>query len=280
MRTRISILFVTIVLAACGNSSGGADGNGGNGDGGNGDGSGPVADADNHPDGTLPQGCGSGPAGDTQCSDCIDNDMDGTIDGYDIECTGAADDDEASFATGIPGDNMDLVNQDCFFDGNSGGGDDGCNIHVCCLLGAPDQASCPFGPQQYDPAECATPQQMACINECAALTPPGCDCFGCCTICDPATNQCRDIITNPATAPDCNEDTILDPVACPSCTKVTSCETPCNPEMCILCPGQDPSDLPPTCTGAECPGGAAECSTMPCPNGEFCSNGCCVGIIE
>jgi hypothetical protein len=49
------------------------------------------------------------------------------------------DNDESSFATGIPGDNIDTVNQDCFFDGNSGGGDDGCDIHVCCLLGAPDR---------------------------------------------------------------------------------------------------------------------------------------------
>jgi hypothetical protein len=276
MKTRITILLATIALAACGSNGGSDDGDDGTIDAGGDD---TAADASDHPDGQLPQGC-MGTPGTTECSDCVDNDMDGEIDGYDIECTGLADDDEDSFATGIPGDNMDAVNQDCFFDGNSGSGNDGCSIHVCCLLGAPDVASCPIGANQYDPAECSSPQVMACVDLCAPLAPPGCDCFGCCTICDPATNQCRDIITNPNTAPNCNEDTILDPNACPSCTKVTSCETPCNPDMCILCPGQDPSDLPPGCTGAMCPSGQQECSTMPCPMGQFCSNGCCIGVIE
>ena len=52
------------------------------------------------------------------------------------------DNDEGSFATGIPGDNKDANKQDCFFDGNSGGGDDGCNQHVCCLFGATTKAEC------------------------------------------------------------------------------------------------------------------------------------------
>ena len=39
------------------------------------------------------------------CSDGKDNDGDGLIDGMDPECTGPLDNDEGSFATGIPGDN-------------------------------------------------------------------------------------------------------------------------------------------------------------------------------
>jgi hypothetical protein len=267
-----SILSLSLSVAACGGGgSGDIDGPpGGGGDGppGGGDGA-PAADA------LTPPNC---MAGTTECTDCIDNDGDGRTDGYDIECTGAADDREDSFETGIPGDNMDTVKQDCFFDGNSGSGDDGCEIHVCCLLGAPDQASCPFGANQYDPAECDDPQSQLCLDECAPLTPPGCDCFGCCTVCDDA--GCVDIITNPATAPNCDDDSIHDPVACPVCVKNDSCGTPCDPANCILCPGQDPSDLPGSCSGNECPGGAQECTTQACPENSYCHGGCCISVID
>ena len=67
-----------------------------------------------------------------QCSDGIDNDGDGKIDYDDPECVGPLDNDESSFATGIPGDNMDACKQDCFFDGNSGVGDDGCEWQLKC----------------------------------------------------------------------------------------------------------------------------------------------------
>ena len=48
--------------------------------------------------------CGDVPCA---CSDGMDNDGDGLVDGFDPECTGPFDDDEATFATGIPGDNKD-----------------------------------------------------------------------------------------------------------------------------------------------------------------------------
>ena len=38
------------------------------------------------------------------CGDCMDNDGDGKIDAEDVECINPCDDDEGSFATGIPGD--------------------------------------------------------------------------------------------------------------------------------------------------------------------------------
>src|SRR5690606_26909529 len=69
------------------------------------------------------------------CSNGVDDDGDGKVDGFDEECTGAADDDEGTFATGISGDNVDPKWQDCFFDGNSGAGDDGCRYHTDCLTG-------------------------------------------------------------------------------------------------------------------------------------------------
>ena len=70
--------------------------------------------------------------GNTQCSDGIDNDGDGKIDYADPECVGPLDNDESSFATGIPGDNIDACKQDCFFDGNSGMGDDDCQWQLKC----------------------------------------------------------------------------------------------------------------------------------------------------
>jgi hypothetical protein len=281
MKRWIQICVAVVAFTACGDKGGGETIDGPPG---GGDGPGPGVDADNHPDGVLPQGCAPGtPPGDTQCTDCVDNDMDGDVDGFDVECTGAADDDESSFETGIPGDNIDPAIQDCFFDGNSGAGDDGCAFHTCCILGAPDVASCPVdqGPP-YDPSECDDTLTQECIDNCAPLTPPGCDCFGCCTVCDPATNVCRDIVTNPIIAPDCDADSILDPVACPSCVKNDQCGTPCDPANCILCPGQDPGDLPPECGGTnECPVGQQECTTQACPTGTYCANGCCISeVIE
>lgn len=276
---RWAAVLLAAALVACGGGGGGggadgavADGPAGGDAGGDGGG-----DGDGGADAMVPPGCTpGGPA----CNNCLDDDHDGTIDGFDLECTGALDDDEGSFSTGIPGDNIDTVRQDCFFDGNSGSGDDGCNIHVCCLLGAPDQASCPFGPQQYDPASCSQPQPERCRMNCFDVTPPGCDCFGCCTVCDPVTNQCFDVITNPATAPNCDATTIADPNACPRCEKQPSCNNPCNNEQCILCPGQTPDDLPDTCNGQSCPVGSAVCGTgVACPEGQFCIGGCCIAAI-
>jgi len=282
-----SILAVVLVAAmACSDKGGGGgdpdapvgdgDGSVNDGDGGTtGDGGGGTGDGGG---GTGDGGTASCTAAGPQCNNCLDDDGDGRVDGADIECTGALDNDESSFSTGIPGDNIDTVHQDCFFDGNSGAGDDGCDIHVCCLLGAPDRASCPFGANQYDPAQCNTPETQACVALCAPLTPPGCDCFGCCTLCDPVTNVCRDVLTNPAVAPNCDADHLSDPVACPACIQRTDCGTPCGAEMCVLCPGQDPNDLPPECNGStQCPAGHAECGPgAPCPTDQFCSVGCCI----
>jgi hypothetical protein len=272
------VLVLSIVIAACGGKSGGGD---------DGD------DTSNGPDarnvGTTPPGC-TGPApGNPQCSNCIDDDGDGYIDSFDLQCTGPSDNDEATFQTGIPGDNIDAVKQDCFFDGNSGAGNDGCDIHVCCLLGARDVASCPIGANMYNPADCpppigTQPLSQKCIENCGKLAPPGCDCFGCCTLCDPATNQCYDIATNPNTSPDCTADTLGDPMKCLRCTKVTACgPSECGGQTCVLCPGQDPNDLPPGCNGmTTCPIGTTSCANgATCPSSTYCDAGseCCVGII-
>ena len=204
-----------------------------------------------------------------ECNNCIDDDGNGLIDGFDPHCTGPLDDREDSFSTGIPGDNQDLSNQDCFFDGNSGQGDDGCNILTCCLLD-PAAPGC-------TPGSC-TPSQE-CIDNCAPITPVGCDCFGCCTVC--VGSACTDIITHEGLAPDCDIDVIDDPVQCPRCTKIEECGPSCNPAACILCPGQSEADLPPNCGGNVCPPDLMSCTqTGDCDDAHFCSNGCCIAVVN
>jgi hypothetical protein len=246
-----------------------------------------------------------------QCSDCVDNDTDGKVDGFDPECTGPIDNDESSFKTGIPGDNIDATDQDCFFDGNSGGGDDGCSQHVCCLLQAggatmdtsDDISECMrLAPQslynKYKRADCYTPfgtkpVPTKCTMNCGPITPPGCDCFGCCTVCQVSTdvNSCRDILINPAVSPMCDASNITDngpdgvdntgDEPCKRCVQNPDCGNPdCGIEFCVLCPGQDPSTLPAECNGGVCPEGIMECAADgSCPAGTYCQTGCCIGQI-
>jgi len=240
----------------------------------------PGADAHLDGDGSVIPGADASTGGLTQCSDGIDNDNDGLIDGFDPECTGGTDNDEGSFATGIPGDNIDAKNQDCFFDGNSGGGDDGCATPTCCILGyTHDECAAHSLGANFDPAtDCPPPSQM-CIDYCAPATAPGCDCFGCCTVCD--SDSCRDIAVNPAISPQCTLETLDDPAKCLACTKTTECSgTTCGGTTCTLCPGQTSEDLPASCGGTTtCPGSTVCTSSTDCNAGDFCSAGCCIGQI-
>jgi hypothetical protein len=213
--------------------------------------------------------------GDCICSNGLDDDDDGLIDGFDPECTGPYDNDEGSFATGIPGDNRDPKWQDCFFDGNSGAGDDGCRYETRCLTGdlPPDDKSCTLTQQ--------------CLDYCAPLTPNGCDCFGCCTVDTP--DGSIDILTGTT----CSLDNIDDEDACPRCVKSEVCGNTCG--ECELCPGKTVDDLPETCTptgsggapgagggpgdpGYTCDDGEQVCGPdLPgCPIGRYCSLGCCL----
>jgi hypothetical protein len=217
--------------------------------------------------------------GTTACSDGKDNDGDGLIDGFDPECTGPADNDEGTFATGIPGDNKDPKWQDCFFDGNSGAGDDGCRYATGCLTGAlpPDDKDCTL--------------TAACIKFCAPLVPNGCDCFGCCTVQLPTGGR-----VDIETASSCSLDKVDDAKACPRCVKSDACGNTCG--RCELCPGKTIADLPDDCgpTGSggagsgtggtgtgggpsyTCDGGEQVCGPgLPtCGLGLYCSLGCCL----
>ena len=212
------------------------------------------------------------------CSNGLDDDGDGFIDGFDPECTGPLDNDEGSFSTGIPGDNRDPTWQDCFYDGNSGAGDDGCRYHTDCIYGTLPQ----------DDEDCE--QSQACIDFCRRLVPNGCDCFGCCTVRDTNGDEVDILIGS-----SCSLDNIDDENACPRCEKATDCSNDCG--ECELCLGKTLEDLPDSCnmvpdggtydggydggTGNTCDNGEIVCSAeAPCPGELFCSFGCCIEVVH
>ncbi len=237
--------------------------------------------------------------GGTQCTNCVDDDGDGLVDWLDPECTGPLDRDEGSFATGIPGDNIDPCKQDCWFDGNSGSGDDGCTWDGKCLPGSTDK-KCPYDPvAAADPKQCPPPSAK-CITYCKPLTPKGCDCAGCCDVYD-ATGK---VYTVKLVA-GCTSEALGDATKCPTCTKIADCSNPCG--KCDWCLGKTslppecyppppdagvppdgapppdgtppdaitpPPDAPPPST---CPAGLLSCSpTIACPIGQYCLTGCCI----
>jgi hypothetical protein len=206
--------------------------------------------------------CGSK---DLMCGDGIDNDRDGFVDLDDPECTGPCDNDEGSFQTGIPGDNVDCK-QDCFFDGNSGQGD-GCTWDLKCDPANPGaNINCEYTGGNNCKNMMASEE---CKMNCQGLVPNGCDCYGCCTVQTPDGD--KNIFLN--SGPEC---TLLNLDGCMECTPQTEdCGNDCKPEDCELCFGED--ELP---EGCDDPGG---CDPLPtcieqtdCPEGSFCVTGCCV----
>jgi hypothetical protein len=230
----------------------------------------------------LPPSVTLGEAGDVlcgsslcACNNGVDDDADGKSDGFDEECTGALDNDEGTFSTGIPGDNSDPKWQDCFFDGNSGAGDDHCRYHADCLTGD-KPASHP---------DCTVSAE--CHDFCEARTPNGCDCFGCCTVQLDDASSVSVLI-----AESCSLENVGDPALCPRCIPSTACGNTCG--ECELCPGTSIEDLAASCSetpgsggaGGDappaygCDAGRAVCtSTSDCPGGNYCSLGCCLAFV-
>ena len=234
------------LLPGCGNSvnalsSDGAAASSGGGSSGGGTSGGGISGG-----GISGGGTGGGviPIGQSQCSDGIDNDDDGMIDYGDLECIGPLDNDEGTFATGIPGDNSDPCRQDCFFDGDSGMGNDGCLWQLKSTRCDKRLLSVRCGLPH--PTRWVLPLRLAvaeCIDSCRKLVPNGCDCFGCCAV-PGAPTPIR-------LAPTCTAADFNDPAKCPPCTQVTQCLVPCG--RCEVCVGK-PTILPTaTRTTAVCP---------------------------
>ncbi len=281
MRLRMMILAGALLVPGCGEETGGGGSDGGTSGGMDATTAGMDA-APGPTDGSVPVDSPFtvDPGGRVTCADgepcaCdngVDDDGDGLVDGLDPECTGPYDDDEGSFSTGIPGDNIDFC-QDCFFDGNSGN-EEGCAYHTDCLYGRE--------PPPRGGAACFSCEVSdECIMNCRSRTPNGCDCFGCCAVTRDDGSTVNVILDS-----DCSLATIDDEDACPRCVQNTDCVNECG--ECELCPGREVSDLPAHCfaedggtTGYTCDDGEQVCGDgMPCPTGQYCQLGCCLeGLI-
>ena len=157
-----------------------------------------------------------------ECSDGMDNNSNGFIDLADWYCKTWDDNDESSFHSGVSGDDANApAALDCWFDTNSGSGDDGCSIHACCDLAGPCPAE--LDAAHFDAGSCSVSQQ--CVDSCAPLTRTACDCFGCCEICTGPAG-CVDVFVNPVISPNCTLQTIGDPAACRRCVQNSTCLGP------------------------------------------------------
>jgi hypothetical protein len=232
-----------------------------------------------------------------QCSDGLDSDQDGLTDLQDPECVSSNDNDESSFATGISGDNRDDACQDCFFDGNSGSGDDGCRLPSSCLVTKGDATS--GRGKNCSTCDSATDQ---CKNFCQQYTPNGCDCFGCCGV-----NLGSGIVKNVLLSAGCSISG-SNTTGCTECVPSTACVNTCG--RCELCPGKTLADLPADCASTStrdggtgtpsgdggtgtpsgdagtgvpvpsCDNGEASCGQgLPaCATGSSCTFGCCIKV--
>jgi hypothetical protein len=211
--------------------------------------------------------CGPRPCA---CSNGADDDGDGLNDGLDPECTGPFDNDEASFATGRPGEAEGARCLDCFFDENPGHGDDDCRYPASCG----EDGTAHGGGRNCDSCEPST----MCIDSCLARTPNGCDCFGCCEVDTPDGPLVLRLLHTCSMKP---ED-LADETKCPRCQQSDSCVNPCGP--CELCHGKTLADLPPGCAAVGGPGYVCETgrvcgAALPCPELEYCELGCCIPIV-
>jgi hypothetical protein len=277
-------------------SGGGVDGSGGQGAGGSG---GLVGSGGGGEGGAISTG-GGGAGGCTgiahcsgkilQCGDGVDNDADGFVDAGDSECLGPCDNSEDSFFTS----SIDMMvigcSVDCYFDQDSGSGNDGCYWNHKCDPHevAPDYypesdqgIKCAYDPGAMTPGTAATCAELFadqlpnCHDFCGPLVPNGCDCFGCCEV--PGVSggyvwfgSLADNGTDTCTLADA-----ADPTKCHPCEPVPGCLNTC--ETCELCIAK--SDVPPACAeAAQCEPGRTPCglpSQGCCPSGSYCVTGCC-----
>ncbi|WP_437680801.1 hypothetical protein [Sorangium sp. So ce131] len=194
------------------------------------------------------------------CGDLIDNDGDGLLDSQDPDCLGPCDNTEDSYYGGIPGQAGPSCTVDCYFDQDSGSGNDDCHWNHQC---DPNEVAPGYHPESNNGEMCAynpratTPgaqtqscsdlqreQSDACHTLCGPLTPNGCDCFGCCEL--PAGSGDYVWLGSDADGTgegSCSRDGITDPSRCEPCTPVTACLNDCG--RCELCLGKD--TLPADC---------------------------------
>lgn len=233
------------------------------------------------------------------CGDLVDNDADGLLDYQDPDCLGPCDNTEDSFFGGIPGQPGPPCKVECYWDNDSGPGNDdcfwdhGCDTHEVPPDYYPEPSlgdACEFTDLSFEPfngqtcSDLLADQSQTCLDVCLPLTPNGCDCFGCCEL--PAGSG--KFVWSGSEGLDgntvCTLADINDPTKCHPCDPVPSCFNDCGD--CELCVGKP--TLGPECLGEggggggpvpECGPGITACGTAdlpPCPSGYYCITGCCI----
>ncbi len=223
------------------------------------------------------------------CGDCVDNDADGKVDAEDPDCLGPCHNAEDTFYGSIPGQGGGNCKLDCYFDQDSGAGNDDCAWDHGCDPEEPEPDSCPYDPETgvgSPPVSCDEARNSVseqCRDTCLPLVPNGCDCFGCCEI--PGANTPVWLGSQVDGQPSCTRDDLGDPERCKPCTQVEACLNPC--EECELCVGK--RELPPSCNAGDdgptqsCPVDAQACGLTgqsSCPTDHYCITGCCVLTIK
>ncbi|HZO16777.1 MAG TPA: hypothetical protein VFB62_26050 [Polyangiaceae bacterium] len=234
------------------------------------------------------------------CGDLVDNDMDGLVDYQDPDCLGPCDNTEDSYYGGIPGQNNAPCKADCYFDQDTGPGNDDCYwSHECdpnevapTYYPEPDKGSaCEYNPNANIPgtgsscSELYMTQSQQCLDYCGPLTPNGCDCFGCCELPSGSAQYVYLGSIGAEGTTVCTDADVTDPTLCHPCLPVQACFNDC--ETCELCVGK--TTLPPECfdpdggaggggNPGQCPPGLQACGLPgqdPCPAGTYCITGCC-----
>lgn len=249
-----------------GGASGGAGSSGAGGSAGAGGGAGGSAGAGGATDGgaCTPVPCQGHVY---RCGDCLDNDGDGLLDMADPDCMGPCQDNETSYYGGIPGQNNSPCVQDCYWDQDTGAGNDDCYWNHRCdsheqspsWYPEPDLGNkCAYDPNAKTPGTSGTcadnyaKQSSTCGSYCGPLTPNGCDCFGCCEL--PAgSGKWVWLGSTVNGAGSCDEAHATDPTKCHPCEPVAGCLNSC--EHCELCIGKP--TLPPDCYPPPPDGGTA-----------------------
>ncbi len=218
------------------------------------------------------------------CGDCVDNDNDCDVDAADTNCFGPCSDNEEGLDGGIPGQDNAPCKHDCYFDNNSGTGNDDCFWNHECDPLEPSAPTCEYDPNANTPgtnqscAELSQSQSNTCDTICGPLVPNGCDCFGCCDVALPGGGEVTIFLgsVDAGGDPSCTIDVVDDPLLCHPCTQVPACLNSC--DGCEICFGQQ--DPPPGCGGnQQCEPGQDPCGQPgqdPCGPGGFCLTGCCV----
>jgi hypothetical protein len=220
-----------------------------------------------------------------QCGNCLDDDGDCKVDSADEYCIGVCSNNEQGYKGNIPGQNNSPCRMDCYFDQDTGPGNDDCYWnHKCDPYEVPPNyppsgSKCAYDPNANTPgtsqscSQLNQSQSQACHDYCGPLTPNGCDCFGCCSIPGAPTTVYLGS-ENSAGDGTCTLANVGNPLLCKPCTQVPACLNTC--ETCEICIGKP--TLPPGCTQQSCPPGVQLCGQpgqAACPGGYYCVTGCC-----